>query len=46
MVSTMLFGESADTTDMCIYIAQYYPADGTPDSNVNYPDIVSGFNLH
>ena len=44
--SAMVFGESADTTDMCIYIGQYYPADGTPDSNVNYPDIVSGFNLH
>ena len=43
--SAMVFGESADTTDMCIYIAQYYPADGTPDTNVNYPDIVSGFNL-
>ncbi len=43
--SAMLFGESANTTDMCIYIGQYYPADGTPSSNVNYPDIVSGFNL-
>jgi hypothetical protein len=41
----MLFGESAQTTDMCIYIGQYYPADGTPSTNVNYPDIVSGFNL-
>jgi hypothetical protein len=43
--STMSFGESANTSDMCIYMGQYYPADGTPSSNANYPDIISGFNL-
>jgi hypothetical protein len=30
---------------MCIYMGQYYPADGTPSSNVNYPDIISGYNF-
>jgi len=38
--STMSFGESANTSDMCIYMGQYYPADGTPSTNANYPDIV------
>jgi hypothetical protein len=43
--STMSFGESANASDMCIYMGQYYPADGTPSTNANYPDIVSGFSL-
>jgi hypothetical protein len=41
----MTFGESANATDMCIYMGQYYPADGTPSTNANYPDIISGFNF-
>jgi hypothetical protein len=43
--STMTFGESANTTDMCIYMAQYYPADGTPGKTSSYPDIIVGYNL-
>ena len=37
---TMTFGESAQTSDMCIYMGQYYPADGTPSTNPNYPDVL------
>jgi hypothetical protein len=36
----MTFGDSAMTDDMCIYLGQYYPADGTPTSNPNYPDVI------
>jgi hypothetical protein len=36
----MTFGDSAQTADMCIYLGQYYPADGTPSSNPNYPDVI------
>ncbi len=36
----MTFGDSAATNDMCIYLGQYYPADGTPTTNANYPDII------
>jgi hypothetical protein len=36
----MTFGDSAMTDDMCIYLGQYYPADGTPTSNANYPDVI------
>jgi hypothetical protein len=38
--AVMNFGDSAQTDDMCIYIGQYYPADGTPSTNPNYPDIL------
>jgi len=37
---TMTFGDSATTNDMCIYLGQYYPADGTASSNPNYPDVI------
>jgi hypothetical protein len=36
----MTFGDSAQTADMCIYLGQYYPAEGTPSSNPNYPDVI------
>jgi hypothetical protein len=36
----MTFGDSAATNDMCIYLGQYYPAEGTPSSNPNYPDVI------
>ncbi len=36
----MTFGDSAMTNDMCIYLGQYYPAEGTPSSNPNYPDVI------
>ncbi len=36
----MTFGDSAMTNDMCIYLGQYYPADGTPTTNANYPDVI------
>ncbi len=36
----MTFGDSAMTDDMCIYLGQYYPAEGTPTSNPNYPDVI------
>jgi hypothetical protein len=42
--SAMTFGDSANTDDMCIYIGQYYPADGTPGTTAGYPDIVFGAN--
>jgi len=42
--SAMTFGDSALTEDMCIYLAQYYPADGTPGTTAGYPDIVFGAN--
>jgi hypothetical protein len=43
--SAMSFGESANTADMCIYMGQYYPADGTPGKTSSYPDIIVGYNL-
>jgi hypothetical protein len=36
----MTFGDSAATNDMCIYLGQYYPAEGTPTTNTNYPDVI------
>jgi hypothetical protein len=36
----MTFGDSAATNDMCIYLGQYYPAEGTPTTNANYPDVI------
>jgi hypothetical protein len=36
----MTFGDSAMTNDMCIYLGQYYPADGTPSTNPAYPDVI------
>jgi hypothetical protein len=39
--ATMTFGDSAQTSDMCIYMGMYYPADGTPSTNANYPDIIN-----
>jgi hypothetical protein len=36
----MTFGDSAVTNDMCIYLGQYFPAEGTPSSNPNYPDVI------
>ena len=36
----MTFGDSAATNDMCIYLGQYYPAEGTPTTNPNYPDVI------
>jgi hypothetical protein len=36
----MIFGDSAMTNDMCIYLGQYFPAEGTPSSNPNYPDVI------
>jgi hypothetical protein len=36
----MPFGDSAQTDDMCIYLGQYYPAEGTRSTNPNYPDIL------
>jgi hypothetical protein len=36
----MMFGDSAATNDMCIYLGQYYPAEGSPTTNANYPDVI------
>jgi hypothetical protein len=36
----MTFGDSALTQNMCIYLGQYYPAEGTPTTNPDYPDII------
>jgi hypothetical protein len=36
----MTFGDSASTNDMCIYLGQYYPAEGSPTTNANYPDVI------
>ena len=41
----MTFGDSALTQNMCIYLGQYYPADGTPSTNPNYPDIINAVNF-
>jgi hypothetical protein len=43
--TTMTFGDSALTQNMCIYLGQYYPADGTPSTNPNYPDIINAVNF-
>jgi hypothetical protein len=43
--AAMTFGDSALTQNMCIYLGQYYPADGTPSTNPNYPDIINAVNF-
>jgi hypothetical protein len=43
--SAMTFGDSALTQNMCIYLGQYYPAQGTPTSNPDYPDIIHAVNF-
>jgi hypothetical protein len=30
---------------MWIYLGQYYPAEGTPTTNPDYPDIVHGIHF-
>jgi hypothetical protein len=41
---TLTFGDSAQTSVMCIFFGMYYPVTEDP-SNINYPDIVTGAEL-